>query len=323
MLEYDYDLITINCKSRKLQIDNILNCEKGGLGGIIGKATDFVGLTDYSGQESAQKNASASSAASINTAKSQLDFTKAQYKDWQAVYGDIQKNLGDYYEKLSGESLVAQQLSAQAREYADAYKQVNQQLAQRGLSQSGIAAAQDVALGNQSAITRAGIRASGDTQAMQQKAGFLQLGLNSQASLLGNIGNASNSLMQGYQYNSGQQYKTYSDLRESNQQTTSSLTGGLIGGAGQSGLMSGAMTGMLGMFSDVRLKKNIKFIKEENGYNIYSWDWNDKAIELGINTEPNTGVLAQELLHTDAISKHTNGYYTVDYSKLKGFNNGN
>lgn len=322
MLEYDYDLIDVGCRHRKSKIEASAKFYKGGLGGLVGKATDFVGLTDYSGQESAQKQASAASAASINTAKSQLDFTKAQYKDWQAVYGDIQKNLGDYYEKLSGESLVAQQLSAQAREYADAYKQVNQQLAQRGLSQSGIAAAQDVALGNQSAITRAGIRASGDTQAMQQKAGFLQLGLNSQASLLGNIGTASNSLMQGYQYNSGQQYKTYSDLRESNQQTTSSLTGGLIGGAGQSGLMSGAMTGMLGMFSDVRLKKNIKFIKEENGYNIYSWDWNDKAIELGINTEPNTGVLAQELLHTDVVSKHTNGYYTVDYSKI-GVVNGN
>ena len=353
MLESSNDLINVNCRHRKSQIENILNCEKGGLGGVIGKATDFVGLTDYSGQEAAQDNATYASAQASNTANAQLAFvkemaqeqlafSKEQYADWKSVYGDIQKNLGDYYENLSGDSMAAQQLSAQAREYADAYRKVNQQLAQRGISQSGVAAAQDVAMASQSANTRAGIRAGAEDMARTKQAGFLQLGLNSQASLLGNIGNASNSLisgtgsasnslMQGYQYQSGQQYNTYGSIRDSNAATMSSLMGGLSkGGAfdsvtgavggGVSGVTSavgGGVSSLMSMFSDVRLKNNIKLIGTRNGYNIYSWEWNDKAKSLGIDTEPNTGVLAQELLYTDAVHIDTDtGYYKVDYTKL-------
>lgn len=320
MLEYNYDLINVNCRHRKSQIENILNCEKGGLGGIVGKATDFVGLTDYKGQEAAQKNASQAASQATATAQAQLSFSKEQYADWKAVYGDIQKNLGDYYENLSGDSMAAQQLSAQAREYADAYRQVNQQLAQRGISQSGIAAAQDVAMASQSANTRAGIRAGAEDLARTKQAGFLQLGLNSQASLLGDIGSSSNSLMQGYQYQSGQNYSTYTSLRDSNQATMSGLTGGLAkGGAFDSvtGAVGGGVSSLMGMFSDVRLKNNIKLLGIRNGYNIYSWEWNDKAKSLGIDTEPNTGVLAQELLYTDAVHIDTDtGYYKVDYTKL-------
>lgn len=342
MLEYNYDLINVNCRHRKSQIENILNCEKGGLGGIVGEATDFVGLTDYSGQEAAQKNASQAASQATATANAQLAFvkemaqeqlafSKEQYADWKSVYGDVQKNLGDYYENLSGDSMAAQQLSAQAREYADAYRKVNQQLAQRGISQSGVAAAQDVAMASQSANTRAGIRAGAEDMARTKQAGFLQLGLNSQASLLGNIGNASNSLisgtgsssnslMQGYQYQSGQQYSTYTSLRDSNAATMSGLTGGLAkGGAFDSvtGAVGGGVSSLMGMFSDVRLKNNIKLLGIRNGYNIYSWEWNDKAKSLGIDTEPNTGVLAQELLYTDAVHIDTDtGYYKVDYTKL-------
>lgn len=320
MLEYNYDLINVNCRHRKSQIENILNCEKGGLGGIVGKATDFVGLTDYKGQEAAQKNASQAASQATATAQAHLSFSKEQYADWKAVYGDIQKNLGDYYENLSGDSMAAQQLSAQAREYADAYRQVNQQLAQRGISQSGIAAAQDVAMASQSANTRAGIRAGAEDLARTKQAGFLQLGLNSQASLLSNIGSSSNSLMQGYQYQSGQNYSTYTSLRDSNKATMSGLTGGLAkGGAFDSvtGAVGGGVSSLMGMFSDVRLKNNIKLLGIRNGYNIYSWEWNDKAKSLGIDTEPNTGVLAQELLYTDAVHIDTDtGYYKVDYTKL-------
>lgn len=320
MLEYNYDLINVNCRHRKSQIENILNCEKGGLGGIVGEATDFVGLTDYKGQEAAQNNASQAASQATATAQDQLSFSKEQYADWKAVYGDIQKNLGDYYENLSGYSMAAQQLSAQAREYADAYRKVNQQLAQRGISQSGIAAAQDVAMASQSANTRAGIRAGAEDLARTKQAGFLQLGLNSQASLLSNIGSSSNSLMQGYQYQSGQQYSTYASLRDSNAATMSGLTGGLAkGGAFDSvtGAVGGGVSSLMGMFSDVRLKNNIKLLGIRNGYNIYSWEWNDKAKSLGIDTEPNTGVLAQELLYTDAVHIDTDtGYYKVDYTKL-------
>ena len=70
-------------------------------------------------------------------------------------------------------------------------------------------------------------------------------------------------------------------------------------------------------FSDVRLKDNISHIGIDRGYNIYSWDWNEKALELGIDT-PTYGVMAQEVLETnpDAVALMDNGYYAVNYGEL-------
>ena len=72
------------------------------------------------------------------------------------------------------------------------------------------------------------------------------------------------------------------------------------------------------MFSDERLKENIKPIgKSENGHNLYTWDWNDKAKELGVN-DPTTGVIAQEIMKymPEAVITDKNGYYMVNYGVL-------
>ena len=54
-------------------------------------------------------------------------------------------------------------------------------------------------------------------------------------------------------------------------------TGDILGTAAQ-------LAAMFAMSSDERLKENIKPIgKSENGHNLYTWDWNDKAKELGVN----------------------------------------
>ena len=70
--------------------------------------------------------------------------------------------------------------------------------------------------------------------------------------------------------------------------------------------------------SDERLKENIKPIgKSENGHNLYTWDWNDKAKELGVN-DPTIGVLAQEVKKymPEAVIEDENGYYRVNYGVL-------
>lgn len=71
-------------------------------------------------------------------------------------------------------------------------------------------------------------------------------------------------------------------------------------------------------FSDIRLKKNVEFIgQNDNGFNIYSWDWNDKANELG-EYGSSVGVIAQELLadHSSKVHVDSSGYYTVDYTGI-------
>tara|TARA_R100000315_G_scaffold57438_1_gene32094 strand:+ start:1 stop:1047 length:1047 start_codon:yes stop_codon:yes gene_type:complete len=80
----------------------------------------------------------------------------------------------------------------------------------------------------------------------------------------------------------------------------------------------GTIGTLVGMFSDTDLKTNIKKIGElDPGIGWYTWDWNDKAKELGAESEPAEGVLAQELLEVkpDAVVVK-DGYYAVDYSKV-------
>ena len=72
-------------------------------------------------------------------------------------------------------------------------------------------------------------------------------------------------------------------------------------------------------FSDFRLKENISKVKEiEPGIGWYTWDWNDKAKEIGADGVPTEGVIAQEVEEVDpsAVMIGEDGYYRVDYSKI-------
>ena len=89
-------------------------------------------------------------------------------------------------------------------------------------------------------------------------------------------------------------------------------------GAGDIAGTAAQLATMAMMMSDERLKENIKPIgTSENGHNVYTWDWNDKAKELGVN-DPTTGVLAQEVIKymPEAVTKNANGYYMVNYGVL-------
>ena len=76
------------------------------------------------------------------------------------------------------------------------------------------------------------------------------------------------------------------------------------------------------IFSDRRLKTNIKYeYTMTKGYKVYSWNWNKKANEIGINDNnyPNSGVIAQEVadINPEAVIKDKNtGYLAVNYERL-------
>lgn len=72
-------------------------------------------------------------------------------------------------------------------------------------------------------------------------------------------------------------------------------------------------------FSDERLKENIeKYGELPNGVGLYTWDWNEKAIELGAENLPTYGVIAQDARQyvPDAVWMGDDGYLRVDYSKV-------
>ena len=74
-----------------------------------------------------------------------------------------------------------------------------------------------------------------------------------------------------------------------------------------------------GLFSDEKLKDNIKFdVTLSSGVNMYTWDWNEAAKKLGADTLPNFGVIAQEIqkTHPAAVHMSAEGYLKVNYGKI-------
>lgn len=93
-------------------------------------------------------------------------------------------------------------------------------------------------------------------------------------------------------------------------QARGSIFGALIGGAAKIGAA---------VFSDERLKDNIEYYDTmPNGVNVYTWDWNDTAKSLGVDTPP-FGVIAQEIMktHPDAVMEGDDGYLRVNYGKIQ------
>ena len=82
----------------------------------------------------------------------------------------------------------------------------------------------------------------------------------------------------------------------------------------------GSTLATMGVFpnSDIRLKENVRPLTVKDGIWIYTWDWNDKAREIGCDNQPTTGVIAQQVkkTHPAAVGIDQHGYYTVDYSQL-------
>jgi len=76
----------------------------------------------------------------------------------------------------------------------------------------------------------------------------------------------------------------------------------------------GALATIFGKFSDIRLKDNVVKVGEHKGLNIYSWEWNQKALDLGMEG-PAVGHIAQELMvdHPELVHDTESGYLMVDY----------
>ena len=153
--------------------------------GIVESVTDAVGITNHEGQEDAQRLAESNAAFSQALTKEELAFQREQYEDWKGIYGDLQENLGNYYNSLSADDYIAKGVTAVNKEYAAANKSLTQQLAQRGISNSGIAAASLTSLEQQSASAKANIRATADQQVATDKMQFLGLGLGQGTQMLG------------------------------------------------------------------------------------------------------------------------------------------
>ncbi len=73
---------------------------------------------------------------------------------------------------------------------------------------------------------------------------------------------------------------------------SAALSGGL---AKEGGGLVGAIGGIASLFSDERLKTNIEKIGSKNGINVYSWNWNDLAGDIGL-TGKGVGHISQQII---------------------------
>jgi len=210
---------------------------------------------------------------------------------------------------------------------------IGAQQASLGGQLAGLGAAQ-AGLGQQYGQIGQGIAGLGQQGQSQLGA---QIGLLNQ---LGQQGQATQQAALSRQFAGAQQLagEPLQRLIQGQQLLAGSPMGGISGGTGTSayqrgsyqepskfsqiaGAVGSVATGLGAMGfgpSDVDLKTNIKKVGElEPGIGWYTWDWNDKGKELGAESEPSEGVLAQEVLEVkpDAVIVK-DGYYAVDYSKV-------
>lgn len=73
-----------------------------------------------------------------------------------------------------------------------------------------------------------------------------------------------------------------------------------------------------GLFSDERLKDNIKLIGKLGDFNWYEWEWNDEAKAVGADSQDAYGVIAQEVAidAPELVELDTTGYLKVNYGGL-------
>ena len=138
---------------------------------VAGAAISVVGGVVAS--NSADKRAEGANAAS----DAALAFEQERYDDWKATYGDIQDNLSDYFSSLTPEYYATMGLENQEQAFETSMARINESLAQRGITNSAVAASLESQAEIDNAEAKARIRSEAPRMAAQEKMNFLQVGL--------------------------------------------------------------------------------------------------------------------------------------------------
>ena len=142
--------------------------------GTIAAVTAGASVFGASKASSAAKSASKSEAAAEAAA---LEFQQQQYQDWQDIYGPIQDNLSMYYQNINPDYYEATGLANFQKERQQQLTDLNTSLAQRGLTNSGLAATVKRENAIDTAEQRAQIRTNATQQAIADQSNFLQIGM--------------------------------------------------------------------------------------------------------------------------------------------------
>ncbi len=317
----------------------------GIVGGIFGNKGDKA-------TKNATSNAAAAQALANDYAEKGINFSQEQLDAWTQMYGDLEKNIADYYTNMDGKLQTSKELQILRTEYAESKNNINRFFAQNGLSGSGLEGLSRTMLEVGGANRSAEIRANQDQKVAEQQANFfanvanpnkqvaisgLSNAYSNAASIALNGGNLTantyNQAAQRYQ-NMGSAFLSQGiagtenmilDLIAGKLQanaTTGAGAGGSVGAQGSS-LMNQAGRYF---FSDRKLKDNIELVGTLGDVNFYTWDWNETACDFFCLHGKSFGVIADEVAHIPNAVKSWGQFDKVDYTAvveyLKGLLNG-
>lgn len=151
------------------------------------------------------RSSSKASKQAADASQAQLEFEYEKYDDWKATYGAIQDNLANYYQNITPEYYAAIGLEAFEQQQQASMTRIEESLAQRGLSDSPLAASIEAQSELDAAETRASIRRDAPAQARQEQSNFLAMGLGANPA-----NSVSNALAQKANY--AQNYATQSEM---------------------------------------------------------------------------------------------------------------
>ena len=303
------------------------------MGGIVSEFTDAIGLTDskageraaQASQQAAQTQSGFQQQALDYLKESQAPITEAQTGSLGRLGNLATQGVNPY--QLKSESQLLDNIDQSPLYQAlmgglqTGEESILRNQAMTGGYRSGGTRQNLARLGrdtaNQALLSVFGNRQQRDMQqaGLDQQAFQNQLGLESTImglpSQVGNIAGLTSGI--GQTLAQGQLAGAQSRLQGSQANTQNLLNLGTLG------------LGFAGLprvnYSDRRLKDNIQKVGTENGHNVYTWRWNEKAHQLGLHGV-GKGVIADEVkkVKPEAVKRHA-GFDTVDYEMI-GVKNG-
>lgn len=160
--------------------------------------------------------------AQANVSMQALEFQKKQYADWENIFGPIQQNLSSYYQNLNQDTITSLGIQNIEQEFSRSIQSLDENLAKRGMSNSGAMQQGFSDLEYQRAKGRAEIKIAAPGLVAKEQSGFLGIGMNQKSSLQQGVANSYATL--GNVYGS-QSMLAGSDAAEYRKQAASSYAG--------------------------------------------------------------------------------------------------
>lgn len=183
-----------------------------GVGTVAAAGLTVAGGLMESGE--AQRAGQKAERSSEAARQKQEAFTEKEMARWEEVYGDIQANLGDFYEKMDASYYTTTALTSLEQEYSKVHKRMTEELAQEGMLDSGRKYATIRDLSFAKAEAAAQIRAEAPFKVAEQQRKFVTSGANIYSAAVGGVTKATTSRIASEEQKSSDLYSSAGRLAQ-------------------------------------------------------------------------------------------------------------